>query len=97
MPSLAINRSLIKIPSEVFLADPLFYEPAEIDILIGAEYFYDLLCACRIRITGQSAMLQETELGWILSGRCTSSRSPSLTCNLINYEPTKARLNCALW
>lgn len=86
MPSLSINRNSIKVPNEIFLPDPLFYEPAEIDILIGAEYFYDLLCAGQIRIEGQSALFQETQLGWIFAGRCVSPRSNSIICNLIKYE-----------
>lgn len=93
MPSLPINRNTLRIPENIFLADPNFHTPADIDILIGAEHFYTLLRNGQIRIPGQSALLQETELGWVFSGRYANSQSlstfdkkPSVSCNLINFK-----------
>lgn len=37
LPACAIDRKLIKIPSNIMLADPVFDKPAEIDLLIGAS------------------------------------------------------------
>lgn len=90
MPSNYINRNSLKVPSDIFLADPLFHEPSEIDILIGAEHFYNLLRAGQIKIKDQSAIFQETDLGWIFAGRYRNpsfpnmrSESNPISCNLI--------------
>ena len=40
MPSLPLNKNNFSIPSNIFLVDPVFYESAPIDILIGAEFVY---------------------------------------------------------
>lgn len=95
MTSLPIERKIVDIPDTIFLADPNFDMPAEIDILIGAEYFYQLLRNGQMRITGQSAVFQETNLGWILLGRYTNFKNKTkqqlnsineVTCNLINFN-----------
>ena len=90
MPSLPLNKKSFHIPEGVILADPDFEKPAEIDLLIRAEFFYQLLRSGQIRIKGQSALFQETYLGWIivgrLSGRHVFSPSLSTTCNLITFQ-----------
>ena len=69
MPSLPLNKKQFQIPHNIVLADPEFHKPADVDILIGAEFYYELLRAGKIRMPGQGAVLQETELGWIIAGR----------------------------
>ena len=91
MPSMAINRESFHIPSNIMIADPKFHKPADIDILIGAEFYYELSRSGKIRTPGPSTILQETEFGWIVAGRCTNSRSiqkPPMQalCNLIKFH-----------
>lgn len=43
------------------LADPKFYEPEDIDVLLGVEMFYDILCGDKMSIPGHKAQLQETK------------------------------------
>lgn len=59
--ALPFNKTSLKIPENIFLADPEFNKPGEIDILIGAEHFYNLLRAGQIKVQGQSALFQETD------------------------------------
>ena len=40
MPSVPLDKKLFKILDGVILADPEFCKPADIDLLIGAEFFY---------------------------------------------------------
>ena len=62
----------IRIPNDIFLADPAFHEPSEIDILISAENFDNLMREGKIKVKGQSAIFQKTDLGWIFEERYIS-------------------------
>ena len=42
-PSVAIDKESLGIPSNIVLADPEFNRPQRIDLLIGAERFFELL------------------------------------------------------
>lgn len=53
----------IKIPSNVKLADRTFNEPGRIDILIGAQRFWQLLIDGKIPIGNGFLTLQNTQLG----------------------------------
>jgi len=39
---------MFNIPDNIKLADSSFYAPQKIDILIGAEHFFDILCEEKI-------------------------------------------------
>ena len=95
MPVIPINRNAIKIPDEIFLADPEFHKQSNIDVLIGAEYFFDLLLVGKIRVLNQPAVFQETVFGWIFAGRFNGRQGPNkhassmqekIACNLIKYR-----------
>ena len=68
MPTLPINKNLFKISQDLFLADPEFNCPAEIDMILGAQYFYHFLSLGQITVTGHSAVFQETVLGQVVAG-----------------------------
>ena len=94
MPTIPINKNALRIPNDIFLADPAFHRPSAIDILIGSEYFYHLMREGKIRVKGQSAIFQETDFGWIFAGRYVSPQSPKsaletpseISCNLIKFH-----------
>lgn len=50
------------------LADPEFYTPGPIDMLLGAELFYELLERDKC-VLSEHVMLQQTRLGWIVTGK----------------------------
>ena len=56
------------IPSKINLADPNFNKPDAIDAFLGAEIFYNLLCDSQISIAKTGAVLQKTQLSWIIGG-----------------------------
>jgi len=62
-PSVKLDISKLKIPKELILADELFNRPEKIDLLIGAEFFYEMLQSGRLRVPGNYPILQETVLG----------------------------------
>ncbi|XP_076623176.1 uncharacterized protein LOC143342806 [Colletes latitarsis] len=76
LPSRRVERDVLNIPSNVKLADPDFNIPANIDALLGEYLFYKLLRSGRIRLNNKTAVLQETQLGWVISGEVRSSLKP---------------------
>jgi len=46
------------------LADPKYYIPKEVDLLIGAERFWELACVGQIKLGKNKPTLQKTMLGW---------------------------------
>ncbi|XP_051167315.1 uncharacterized protein LOC127285377 [Leptopilina boulardi] len=91
MPSIPLDRKEFKIPFGIELADPDFHNPGKIDLLIGAEIYYDLLLSGKMRIPKQTTLLQETEFGWIIAGsykkpRFDSNNSTKISCHLVNFN-----------
>lgn len=84
IPQTTIPRSELKLPSGLELADPKFNISAPIDILLGAEEFWNILTNDRVKLdTGPT--LQRTQLGWIISGPTSTyhKKRPVIeTCNL---------------
>ncbi|XP_017474307.1 PREDICTED: uncharacterized protein LOC108364935 [Rhagoletis zephyria] len=78
-PSRSLKCVDWNIPSNIRLADPLFFEPQRIDMLIGASLFFDLLCVGQIRLAESMPILQKTKLGWIVSG-ATAYNAAKLSC-----------------
>ncbi|XP_062713590.1 uncharacterized protein LOC134290461 [Aedes albopictus] len=68
LPCKHVNIRHLKLPSNNTLADPGFNVPGPIDMIIGAEHFYELLMEDRRRLEGSEAVIQKTVFGWIVSG-----------------------------
>jgi hypothetical protein len=67
-PSAKLDTSSWKLPKDIKLADEQFNQPGGISLIIGADIFYEILRAVRTR-PGDYPVLQETTLGWAISGR----------------------------
>ena len=68
MPTLPIDRSSFTTPQDLFFANPGFPNPAEVVMILGAQYFYHFLRSRQIPITSHPAVFHETELGWVVAG-----------------------------
>jgi hypothetical protein len=55
------------------LADENFNRPNSIDILLAADLFFEVLCHNKKTRSGNYPVLQDTELGWIVSGKIPSA------------------------
>ncbi|XP_070510399.1 uncharacterized protein [Cardiocondyla obscurior] len=75
-------RSTFQIPRNIRLADPGFCTSSEVDILLGAGIFWELICVGQVKSSTAHSTLQKTKLGWILSGSPRSSlpTSKELQC-----------------
>nr|CAH7729894.1 unnamed protein product [Callosobruchus chinensis] len=81
IPDVPIDSSYLNIPVNIQLADPDFDTPQSIDILIGANAFWDLLSQGRISLGAHLPVLHNTHLGWVIAGAMDIPVSKS-HCNL---------------
>ncbi|XP_058449095.1 uncharacterized protein LOC131429062 [Malaya genurostris] len=79
LPLKRIQVDWLNAPSQLMLADPKFWEPGQIDMIIGAEFYFDLLLNGKQKLHENGPTLQETVFGWIVSGKvsCLPSSIPS--------------------
>ncbi|XP_062538848.1 uncharacterized protein LOC134207145 [Armigeres subalbatus] len=77
LPAESIDISQWNIPERIELADPHFHENGEIDMLIGAEYFLNLLREGRLKACEGGPTLQNTVFGWIVASQVPECSLPS--------------------
>ncbi|XP_062556585.1 uncharacterized protein LOC134221410 [Armigeres subalbatus] len=69
LPTASFSVTTWNLPDSALLADPRFYETGPIDLIIGAEYYMELLKEERRKATDDGPTVQDTVFGWIISGR----------------------------
>lgn len=84
----------VKIPQGLSLADPTFQVSSPIDILLGAEVFWDLIRSKATKLAN-NLHLQETALGYIVGGNITSNNSQEggITCHLAVNSSLEEQMN----
>lgn len=63
LPGATLRRRDFGLPRNIKLADPQFHISSEIDVLIGAEMFWDILCVGQISPSNMHPKLQKTRFG----------------------------------
>lgn len=86
IPSISFERSKIKLPQNITLADPTFNEAGKIDMLLGANIFWQLLCIGQIRLGKNQPIIQKTHLGWVVSGAFNSNLENQKTTTVCHCE-----------
>lgn len=74
IPVKSFSIENLDIPSGIKLADPDFNKSANIDLLIGAGIFYELLCVGQIKLGINQPILHKSVLGWLVSGPIQGTR-----------------------
>lgn len=82
MPTINFNPKFLSIPKNIQLADPSFFKSNDIDILIGAGIFWDLLCIGQISLGKNQPTIQKTKLGWVISGPINIPPCKTMQCHL---------------
>lgn len=82
LPNLRLNIQELKIPAHIKLADSSYNEPSQIDMLIGAEIFWSLICVGQIFLGKQKPVLQKTKLGWVVSGYFGQNSDKNINNNI---------------
>ncbi|XP_053692622.1 uncharacterized protein LOC128741071 [Sabethes cyaneus] len=78
LPARALATAEWTIPNEIVLADPTFYQPGRIDMILGMEVYYELIQEGLVRLGPHLPVLQKTTLGWVVSGKVGNSSAPTL-------------------
>ncbi|XP_050301535.1 uncharacterized protein LOC126739769 [Anthonomus grandis grandis] len=82
IPSVKLDVSSLDIPKNITLADPSYHRPGKVDLLIGNELFYQLLCIGQVNLGSNKPILQKTRFGWVISGPIVGlSKNPEVFCN----------------
>ncbi|KAG7188080.1 hypothetical protein KM043_015930 [Ampulex compressa] len=88
LPLISIPKGAYQIPGGIKLADPNFSQSSGIDILLGAEIFFEVLCVGQIKAGVSHPCLQKSHLGWIVSGsvRKEYTQNQTVSCNLATQD-----------
>ncbi|XP_062704134.1 uncharacterized protein LOC134286524 [Aedes albopictus] len=92
LPSTNIDVTRWDIPSNIDLADPAFFQSSTVDIVLGAEIFFDLFSVPgRITLGESLPSLTNSVFGWVVSGR-TAHNLPhtSVCCNVATVADLQA-------
>lgn len=82
LPQIELDTQQLNIPEGITLADQSFGTPGAIELLIGAEPFWKLLCIGQISLAKDQPLLQKTQLGWIISGAMkVDTANTALVCH----------------
>ncbi|XP_058817732.1 uncharacterized protein LOC131681044 [Topomyia yanbarensis] len=84
LPCKTVNISNWRIPSGIFLADPKFGTPANVDMLIGVTEFFRILKSGHLVIGEGLPELRKTELGWVVAGEINDESSAIVNAQQIN-------------
>lgn len=87
-PEIELGSHNLKEFEKLALADPLYFKPGEIDILIGCEQYLSLLLPGHIESVISNLIAQETILGWVISGSIRTKSNLEITtlCTSINID-----------
>ncbi|XP_055605661.1 uncharacterized protein LOC129753838 [Uranotaenia lowii] len=104
LPTVNINISQWSIPENLQLADPAFHRSQPIDLVLGAEIFFNLFTTPgHIYLGDTQPSLINSVFGWVVSGKthspnaCASTFSP-IACNVATTKTLEDRnsLRCLL-
>ncbi|XP_028173207.1 uncharacterized protein LOC114362139 [Ostrinia furnacalis] len=82
LPSHKVNTNSFNIPQHIHLADPTFHTPSEVQMLLGADLFWEVLRNNHISLGKNRPTLNETRLGWLVSGVSPTQVRNSKNSNL---------------
>ncbi|XP_015125523.1 uncharacterized protein LOC107047283, partial [Diachasma alloeum] len=88
VPDQPLDRSAIRIPANIKLADPNFHHPASVNMLLGSGPTLSLLCQGKEKLTPADQpelYLQQTLLGWVIGGSAPTMQTiRRRVCNVIS-------------
>ncbi|KAH9631923.1 hypothetical protein HF086_000260 [Spodoptera exigua] len=68
LPNIPVDILRLNLPENIKLADPNFSQPSEVDLLLGAEVFFEAISPNKLKMGAGMPILQDTQFGWIVAG-----------------------------
>lgn len=81
LPQFSCNIGDLDLPRGIQLADPKYFESNKVDILLGSNVFFELIGKRKISLGRNKPILQETQLGWVISGTVPTDKQQTFVCN----------------
>lgn len=75
IPDQKFDVSTCKNSKHIQFADPYFYRPDRLDLLLSVEFYYQLLSIGQIKLGGNLTNFQNTMLRWIGAGAIDGATS----------------------
>ncbi|KXJ70426.1 hypothetical protein RP20_CCG023661 [Aedes albopictus] len=89
LPATCIDISSWNMPPGIHLADPSFYKTSQVDIVIGAEIFFELFrVPGRIPLGDNLPVLVNSALGWVVCGKADVNSSTPV---VVHFATTTSR------
>ncbi|GJQ77239.1 hypothetical protein Trydic_g20665 [Trypoxylus dichotomus] len=83
IPNTSIDLSRIQIPNGFSLADEDFHKAEEVQVLLGASIFFEVLCIGQIKFEPNKPIWQKARFGWVISGPYSNKPDSSeISCKL---------------
>ncbi|XP_073952157.1 uncharacterized protein [Choristoneura fumiferana] len=73
LPANEVDISSFEIPKNLKLADAAFYRPSQVELLLGADVFWDFIIQGQIKLGENKPVLQNSHFGWLVVGPTTCS------------------------
>ncbi|GFU03752.1 integrase catalytic domain-containing protein [Trichonephila clavipes] len=83
LPNVLTRNNPVKNASRVFLTDKNFNIPERVQMLLGAEVFYELMLPGQFKTDGSNVIFQNTVFGFIVSGSTSSDAKGKEHCGFI--------------
>ncbi|XP_072384547.1 uncharacterized protein [Diabrotica undecimpunctata] len=97
-PQITLDFNALKIPPNIHLADPEFCTPAEVQMLLGADVYFDLLTYGLIKLGPNLPTLTNTHLGYLVGGNVPQSFGSIDSYSILNIqENTQPRNEVSLF
>nr|XP_022903870.1 uncharacterized protein LOC111416149 [Onthophagus taurus] len=93
IPAVKLCTSEFKLPGDVHLADPRFFISRKIDILLGAQIFYELILDGQIKL--DTITLRESHFGWLVTG--TLPTVNHVTCHQTFHNVNNIEISVEKW
>nr|CAI5839870.1 unnamed protein product [Callosobruchus analis] len=83
LPGHTIDISGWEFPPDIRLANPSFQVSKKVDLLIGADLFWNVLCEGKINLGKNKPMLINTVFGYVVSGAINIPNNTTVRCNFV--------------
>lgn len=94
LPAMSFSHNQLQIPSHLNLADPSFNKSSPIDMLLGSQVFWEIICVGQVQLGAGLPILHKTLMGWIIAGNLNLKQTQlNSSINCLNIQPSNLQLD----